>query len=229
MLIETIFDFIQMLKRQGHSQYFSPEEVINHAFNRASLDLYLDEHRMFEKTGRIGDNLRNFKRVIDISRDGNGLFPLPTGLETPTALDPYFNWTNIGSLVTEGSPSVESEYRGKVYTDGEWIEANTSSLLPPEDKNIQARIINGSLEVKPISQPKIRFYYLSKPVDAAYAYDLVNNKITFKQDGSVDPEWPITAHNELIMRTVRYLGITMTDDVLMMAENIIKQPSNKPE
>ncbi len=226
MLIKTIFDFIQFLKRQGHSQYFSPEEIIDGAFNRASLDLYLDERRLFEKTSIIGDNLRNFKKNVTISRNGNDLFPLPTGKETPTPIPIYFNWTNISSLVTVDS--VESEYRGKIYTDGEWLDSITSSLLPPTDKNIQARVIDGSLEVLPLTQDKIKLYYLTKPDEAVFAYDLVANKITFKEAGSVDPNWPITAHNELIMRTMRYLGIALTDQVMMMVEDLIKQPSNKP-
>jgi len=227
MLINTIYEFIQFLKRQGHSQYFSPEEIIGGAFNRASIDLYIDEHRMFEKTSIVGDNLRNFKKNVVIDRDGNDLFPLPTGEET-TPIPIYFNWTNISSLVTEGDPPVESEYRGKVYTDGEWLDSITSSLLPPEDKNIQARVIDGSLQVLPLTQSKIKLYYLTKPAEAVYAYDLVDNKITFNEVGSVDPDWPITAHNELIMRTMTYLGIAMTDQVLMMVENLTKQPANKP-
>lgn len=226
MLIDKLYDFIRFLKNQGQSQYFSPEEVIGMAFNRASLDLFIDEHKEFEANGRIGDNLRNFKTELDITRNGEGKFLLPTGAETP-ANPIYFNKTNIGSLVTEGTPAVESEYRGKFFTDGEWIDANTSSLLPPEPKNIQARIAKAEIMVKPDSVTKIRLYYLTKPVDAVYAYDPEDDKIVFKIDGSVDPDWPITAHGSLVMRTIKYLGITLSDQVLIHAEDFIKQSASR--
>lgn len=226
MLIDKIYDFIRFLKNQGQSQYFSPEEVIGLAFNRASLDLFIDEHREFESNGRIGDNLRNFKVETDITKNVDDKFLLPTGEETPP-IPLYFAKTNIGSLVTEGDPPVESEYRGRFFTDGEWIDANTSSLLPPEDKNMQARIANLEIKVKPDTLTKIRLYYLTKPVEAVYAYDTVLGKITFKEDGSVDPDWPITAHGPLIMRTIKYLGITLSDQVLIYAEDFIKQSASK--
>jgi hypothetical protein len=214
MLIEKIYNFIQFLKNQGHSQYFSPEEVISYAFNRASIDLYLAEVKEFEKTGQITDNLRNFKRTKDIDRDSNQKFLLPVA-----AGEEYFNATAVSSIV-DGA-----EHSGNLYTDGEWVEANTSELLPPEVKYMNARIIKDEVQVKPDEVAKIRLYYLKQPVDAVYNYSLVSNKITFQEQGSVDPDWPITAHNQLIMRTLRYLGIAINDQVMVQAEDFIKQPA----
>jgi len=157
--------------------------------------------------------MRPFKVTKDIDVDSNNLYPLP----------PDYNYdTNIGSLITENN--VESEYPGKIYTDGEWLDAKTSQLLPPDDKNIKARIISESVEVVPVV-PKIRFYYLKNYADAVFAYDTVGNKHIFKEEGSVDPEWPPMEHNDLLMRTLRYLGIPLQSKFFVAAEDFIKQPA----
>jgi hypothetical protein len=216
MFVQKLYDEIRLYINQGQSQYFSPEEVIV-ALNRAQIDKYRKEFSQFEETQKVTDAMRNFKKTFDLSHTVEKLFLLPPD---------YFNITNISALTpdpasTQQNPLPELEHSGKIYTDGEWLDALESELLPPEVEHLKARIITGHIQVLPLTVTKIRLYYLKKPVDAVYAYDIVNDQISFKEQGSVDPEYPETEFTDLILRTIKYLGIVMKDEVDMQSEKII--------
>lgn len=216
MFVEELYNEIRLYNNQGQSQYFSPEEVML-ALNRAQKDKYRAEFKVYEATQMVSDAMRNFKKTFDLSHTQDKVFTIPPD---------YFNQTNISSLLPDPAstpevPLPEIEYSGKIYTDGEWLEAKESELLPPENEHIKARIIAGFIEVLPITVTKIRLYYLIRPVDAVYAYDVINDQIVFKEQGSVDPAWPETEFTDLIVRTLKYLGITQRDETDMAAEKLI--------
>ena len=213
MFVKALYDEVRLYINQGQSQYYSPDEVMT-AFNRAQTDKYREEYIAFESTQRITDALRNFKKTVEQDVNVDGFFNLPID---------YYNITAISSLVAvpDTTPVQYEEYEGKVFTDGEWLLAAQSELLPPEEKNIKARIINGKIDVLPKSVNKINIYYLKEPATAVYAYDLINDKITFNEGRSVDTEFPKTEHTDLILRTLKYLGISMKDEVSIQAEKIV--------
>jgi hypothetical protein len=213
MFVEDLYNEVRLYMNQGQSQYFSPDDVMI-ALNRAQKDVYRREYVIFESSQRVTDAMRNFKKSADIDRNGELGFVLPPD---------YFNHTNISGLIPDITldPIVYNEHSGKMFTDGEWLDALESELLPPTNDNLKARIIAGGIQVAPISVSKIRFYYLKKPADAVYAYDLINDKIIFKEQGSVDPEFPETSFTDLIVRTMKYLGIAMKDQIDVQAEDLV--------
>ncbi len=211
MFVEDIHNFIMFLKNQGQSQWFPPEEIMA-ALNRAQTDKYNFEYKRFEDTQEITDAFRPFKKTKDIVfADDKWLLPTD-----------YFHATNISSLISG------EEYKGKLYTDGEWLDVKQSTLLPAEAEHIKARIINGELEILPTTGiATVRLYYLKKYVHAVYAYEQIDEKITFKEQGSVDPEWPELEHNDLIIRTLKYLGIPLHDNLFIQAEQFTKQSTKQ--
>lgn len=60
MFIETLVDFVNLLKNQGQARYFSPEDIIA-SFNRSQLDLFREYFKLFEDTQEISDSLMPFK------------------------------------------------------------------------------------------------------------------------------------------------------------------------
>ena len=213
MFVEDLYNEVRLFMNQGQSQYYSPDDVMI-ALNRAQKDVYRREYLIFESTQRVTDALRNFKLAVEIDRTNEGEFVLPID---------YFNHTNISSMIPDITvdPIVYNEHSGKMFTDGEWLEALESELLPPTLEDPKARIIAGNVQVAPLGVSKIKLYYLKRPVDAVYAYDLTNDKIIFKEQGSVDPEFPETSFTDLVVRTMKYLGISMKDQVDVQAEDLI--------
>jgi len=221
MFVEGLYNFIMFLKNQGQSQWFSPEEIMA-ALNRGQIDKYNSEYKHFEKTQEITDSFRPFQKAaqVDFADDK---WALPGD---------YFHATNISSLIDtienegeEDETTITTEYKGKLYTVGEWLDAKQSTLLPPDIYHIKSRVINGELEVVPVTGVlKVRLYYLKSFVDAVFAYDMNDNKITFKEQGSKDPEWPQLEHNDLVWRTLKYLGIPLHDEMFIQAESFLKEP-----
>ncbi len=214
--VKSLVDEVRQYANQSQSLYFSPEEMTT-AINRAQTDKYRSDYSIFESNQMITDSMRNFKRTVDIPIGLDSLFPIP---------DDYYNVTNLSSLLadplsTPENPLPDKEYSGKVFTDGEFLDAAESELLPPENEFPKARIINSNIQILPQTVTKIRLYYLSQPVDVVYAYDLVGDKIIFKDQGSVDSDYPNSESSDIIARTLVYLGITMREEILVGAEKII--------
>ena len=187
------------------------------ALNRAQIDKYNSEYKLFEKTQEITDAFNVFKKSKDITFD-DSKWELP---------DDYFHATNISSLIPNtDDPPITIEYMGKLYTDGEWLNAKQSTLLPPDPTHIKARLISGELEIAPESGvTTIRLYYLKSFTHAVFAYDKEDKKIVFKTQGSFDPDWPELEHNDLIWRTLKYLGVPLHDDIFIQTEQIFQQPA----
>lgn len=223
MNIKILHDKVRLILNNTQSQYWSPEDI-DSMINLAQTDKYRDVYAAYEQTQQVTDAIRPFKKVADHTRTVDGVFLLPAD---------YYHLSNISSLVAVpleepplDPPLPDIEHSGKIYTDGEWLDAMESELLPPTATDIKARVINGAIEVLPPTQSKIRIYFITQPKDVVFAYDLVNDKITYKDQGSVDLEWADSEVNDIIMRTVKYLGIPMKSQIDMQAEQLTQQQAS---
>ena len=215
MLIKQIVEEIQLYLNQSQSQYFPPEDIVT-ALNRAQLDTYAKYYKIFEATQKVSDALRNLKSTVQLFRNSeNGQYGLPAN---------YFNAISISSMVTvpdTSDPVQYEEWGGKIFTDGEWVLAKESDLLPPNEENPKSRIIGQFIEVVPAAVISIRLYYLKSMPAAVYAYDVVNEQIVYKDQGSVDVSFPLTEYTDLIAITCKYLGFSMKDQMDIQAEQIM--------
>lgn len=75
MLIQRIHDLITFMARQEQSGYISPEKK-DRAINAASSELFTDEIKKLDATGRISEHLRPMKAVASVSlTSGAGSLP----------------------------------------------------------------------------------------------------------------------------------------------------------
>jgi len=217
MDIDVLHNKIRLLLNQGQSIYYSPEEI-DSFINMAQTDYYEIVYNQYEATQKITDAIRPFKKIADHTITSDKVFLLPSD---------YYNVSLISSLVADSlstpeSPLPDIEYSAKIYTDGEFVLAGESELLPPTKEDAKCRILNGAIDVLPKTVSKIRIYFIKKPSDVVFAYDLVNDKITYKSQGSVHPEWSDSEISKIIHRTVKYLGVSMESEVDIKAEDIMK-------
>ena len=201
MFIEDLYDFITFLKNQGQARYFTPEEVTD-ALNRAVLDVYYREYKLFEETGEISDALSPFKILTDINISTDK-FLLP---------DKYRHITSHKAYDPDNSNKF---YKINMITDGEWDEKTLSSLAPPTNSYPVMRRIKEGWEVKPDTIKKINISYIKNPDKAVYGYNIVNNRFVFDETKSTDVEFPEFVHNELIAQTLKYLGVVLNDALLI--------------
>ena len=103
MFIETLVDFINLLKNQGQARYFNPEDIIA-SFNRAQLDLFREYYKQFEDTQEISDSLMPFK-VDKTYATPAEINPLPTD---------YAHITQFNAVIGT------QEFPGRIVGDELW-------------------------------------------------------------------------------------------------------------
>jgi hypothetical protein len=77
MIINEIHSFVKFLKNQGQNIYHTPEEI-DDAINRASLDLFRQEIKVFEREQILTDTLRPFK-AREVYSSAGSLYILSKG------------------------------------------------------------------------------------------------------------------------------------------------------
>ena len=120
MFIETLVDFINLLKNQGQARYYNPEEIMQ-AFNRSQLDKFREDYKIFEETQEITDSLRPFKLDFEYNTPAS-INPLPTE---------YAHFVEF-SVEIDGT-----EFPGKLVADELWNIRELSVLQKHFGDNIQ--------------------------------------------------------------------------------------------
>jgi hypothetical protein len=238
MLINDIHIFVKFLKNQGQNIYHTPEQI-DDAINRASLDLFRQEEKVFELNQIITDTLRPFKSKLIYSTTASS-YDLPSDYIRATNVSHVYS--NAHTLSDEDKyeycdadisedpnstdvSSIEKEI--DLITDSDWIKRQDSLIVGPTLKNPIARIYGSSIEVLPNTVKPI-LYYLKKPVEAKWAYTISGDgrSFIFDEANSVDLEWGVISHNEIIEKTIGFLGIALKDNVMMQYEQYKKGSNN---
>ena len=193
MNINEMHQRIIFLKRQGQGAYHTREDI-DRALNDGSNDAYNEEKRLFEMNGFISDNLSNFKT--------SAIVTFTAGFGAKPANYDYR---------TNAATSVKVE----IVPEGEWVER----LNDPVDVVSVTRpicAIRDQIEIVPSSITTMKLYYLKRPATMVFGYTEDGDGNTIYNSGaSTDSDWPASTHMSIILRALTYLGVSMTDDLLM--------------
>ena len=238
MLINDIHIFIKFLKNQGQNKYHSPEQI-DDAINRASLDLFRQEEKVFEESQIITDTLRPFKERVVLS--GGSPFSLPSNYRRATNVS--FDYVNNKTtsetdsfeycdtdLSADMGESAISGYEKEIdiLPDGDWVKRTGNLIVGPTSSSPIARVYGDNIEVLP-NKDNITLYYLRQPVKALWAYTYAADGRTplFNEGNSVDIDWTETSHNEIIEKTLGFLGIAVRDQTMIQFEALQKNNNNE--
>lgn len=195
---------IRQLSSEGQSGWMPPNEVAR-ALNLASADKFNEEKRAFEATSFISDNLRKFKRTSD----------RPVSAGSATLPDDYGFRTSMS--VTSSGKNVD------IVPDSEWNSRINDPIAPPtSDRPIAS--IGPSITVVPASLPSVTLKYLKKPIVMVIDFtEDGNGDITINQGSSTDSDWPDECDTDLILRALVYLGVPLSNDLLVKLKSFKKQ------
>lgn len=239
MLINDIHEFVKFLKNQGQNIYHTPEQI-DDAINRASLDLFRQEQKKFEESQMITDTLGDFKKTADFTLVTSGVYALPTdyvrltnieGIISSDSLIPTIedSWEYCDSALQNAIPDeevIDIDVEIDLVDDSSWVSRKRDKVAPPVAEYPICRIVGKTIEIMPTSV-RPRVYYLRYPVKAVWAYTTSGRDYVFNQAGSTDLDWSEIAHNEIIEKTVGYLGVALGEQVLMQYEQLQKRNNNE--
>lgn len=195
MTIDQMHGFLILLKNEGQGHFNSPEDI-DTALNAGSNDKANEEKRLFESTRFVSDNLSNFKTVASIA--------LTVGLGSKP--DDY-------DYATAGLTSDESN-QVDIVSDSEWATRKNDPIDPPSAEH-PICAIRDMIEVVPHSVSSFSLHYLRVPGTMVFAYTIEDDQIVYNAMSSTDCDWPVSCHIDIILRACVYLGVPLSDDLLM--------------
>lgn len=224
MTIKEFHDSIRQFLNIGQSQYYSPEDI-DLQINNAIQDFYRKEYSHFEANQEITDTLGFFKMSETLTLE-DGFFDLPD------------NWVYTTELIAALSDNTEAQL--EQVPDSEWGKRLSSKAFPPDLEFPIARYAgNKKIEAKPLyvaaqsggektdGVQKIELLYLRKPLKAKYGYDTSSDGTSFVYSSgeSVQVDYPEIDHPRIMTRALKYLGISVKDEVAIQAPQIVESNS----
>lgn len=215
-------NFVKMLvydlAAKQQNSFPSPQDFDNYA-NLSQNDLYNfynDEREKMLLKVKAGQTLfmpsplTTFMVYQEPYTSASGYFTAPSGYIYDQAL------TTAGDIVI-------------TKTDSERLPSylNSTIDMPTVDDPIYVELPNNSFQVYPnnVNLP-LKFTYLRRPNDVHWGYTLVNNRPVYDPNTTVDFEWQTTELLRLVSRILKYMGVSIADEVLAQQAQLMTQQAS---
>lgn len=196
--IKNIHDRINLAIRKGQTGYFSTSEIDAEIYAEIN-DMWRKYVVEFEKTRIINIYLNPFIKTEDVTPNpSDGSVTLTNAFHYPLAIRVKANGKEVNEL-----------------DQARWdVRINHPIEFPTADYPI-CKFENKKLWARPINIGELTVSYINKPVAPVYAYTIVNNRPVYNDGASVDVEFDVILHNDLVSRVLRNLGVPMREELLI--------------
>jgi hypothetical protein len=205
--IDSLYKSVQHFANKEQRGFISPSQF-NDFVNRAVMESFMQKSQVFQSTQKISDDLRPFiKRVpLDVNSEGQVLYP-----------EDYVHLSSIKYVkVTQvGKQTIKKPIELFPLDDNELgYRLNSRIVEPTKDYPVMV-YYDGFIQVYPIDLQRVEITYLRKPVEAVWAFTIVNGRPAYDAANSVDVEFPFEVYNELMVKILSYVGINLREAALV--------------
>lgn len=209
MTIQDIHNWIDFLTNKAQGVYFTHEEK-DMALDRAQMQYFNEQYGYYALAQKIQESLSPFKTKYSFLTSDT-----PSGLITAPA--DYLYLTGGKIVYMDGS---HTRYKAlKVLSDDE-LAYRLNSQLRPVTATSPVAVMAGKVSGISLIQlyPKQSFAgdidYLRRPKAPKYAYTQSGRAFTYDSANSVQLEWGESELNEIILRALSFLGISIDDQLV---------------
>lgn len=209
MTIFDIHNWIDFLTNKAQGVYFTHEEK-DMAIDRSQMQYFNEQYAYYALAQKIQESLSPFKTKFTFltSDTPNGLLTTPSGYQ-------YL----IGGRVIYMEGTHTRNKSLKVLSSDE-LAYRLDSQLRPVTAYKPVAVMAGKVSGISLIQlyPKQTFAgeidYLRRPAVPKYAYTQSGRAFTYDSANSVQLEWGESELNEIIIRTLSFLGISIDDQLV---------------
>lgn len=229
MNIGDLYTWFNILAKKQLSGAIKPDDF-NIALNAVNIDFFAlkiglpDEYQpglplprqAYEVTTRITDDIKHLRKKVPVAKDATTqLFLQPSDYGAFSSLRYPF-------VKNQNGMAVAYDRNIDMLTDEEYNYAVGAALSKPSLKKPKACYLNGGWEVKPDTIQLITLTYLRFPNTPVRAYTVVNDEDIYSPgpapgfpNGSTQLDWPVTCHNDFIIRLGKYFGLYLREDEMV--------------
>ena len=207
--------FDDLLNKYQVGGYVSPEQFDLYA-GQAQYELYVERmgnpNTLAQGTGTpreglalsstISDDLKVFLTRANINMSDVPNTPYMEGLFPSDYY--YYDSSRVllGNSLNPVKVIDEDKFNGRVI----------SKIVPPTNEFPIGLIIGNKIQIAPKNVYVVNMSYYRKPVAPVWNYTLNGSGYpVYNSTGSVDFELPDNTHNEIIMKMLKYMGITLRE------------------
>lgn len=199
--IKSIVDRINLANRKGLSAYYSPDQIVDEV-HAESNNLWLKYLKDYERTQELSVIMDVFK--------GKETVTLTSGAGTlVTSLSQY----KIGVLTATDKVVEQIDI-------AHWGYRNSHSVRVPTTDYPICRIDQADIIVRPITVTPVYVHFLKKPTKPVYTFTTVDDDYVYDDSTSIDFEWGIEVHDQIMNRVLANLGISIRSGELVQYSNI---------
>lgn len=202
--IENIVDFIQYIARKERGVFITRDEATAN-LDAGQMDAFEFYFSLYGVNQSVHDALRPFRVYYQFTTDAAGFVTFPDGMLHLLG-QPF---TVTGSTVN----------RIEFVNEDELPFLLTSQLKAPSTTYPIAVDTATGFSIYPQSLQIGYFNYLKRPTAPVYAVTQSGRTITYDAANSVQLEWEDNFINNIIARSLKYIGINMAEqDIYNFAE-----------
>jgi hypothetical protein len=208
----TIFDiqfWIDFLTDKAQGVYFTHEEK-DMALDRAQMQYYNEQYAYYAVAQKMQESLSPFKTKYSFLTSDT-----PSGLITAPADYQYL----IGGQIVYMESS-RTRYKALKVVSSDELAYRLDSQVRPVTATKPIAVMAGKVSGISLIQlyPKQTFAgeidYLRRPAVPKYAYTQSGREFTYDSANSVQMEWGESELNEIILRALSFLGISIDDQLV---------------
>lgn len=227
--VDTIYQHVDYwISKELGSGYNSPPQ-----FNALSQDanqfLFNKYSAGYQETQVITDKIRPFIKKSVLAVSGIGRIAYPSDYVRSIAVRAFEPITLAASikLCDADNPIMYDnlpQINVKVIDNDKLGNRLSSKVVNPTSGRPIVSFYDTYLQVYPNDVGSVIFEYLRKPADPFWNYTIQANGLElYNPIGSVDFEWNWIAQNEIICKIAEYFGVSVREEQLIQATNMLEQ------
>lgn len=223
MNLEDAYKFLNIWINKTFGYYYSPEEL-DSMVDRGQMKLYSTLQPEYATSQRVKDALSPFRDSYSFGYPNslNGLVTVPSNRNYLNLLDCSINFTISARSITKYVPI-------PLPNEDERAERLNSQVDPVTATSPIGEMVGpGSIQLYPQVQYIGKVTFLRRPVKPYFAYTLISGRvITYDAANSVQLEWAENWQNEVLIRALDSVGISVSAaDIMQWAQSNIQQSVN---
>ena len=202
-----IHNWLNFVADKETNGWFSPEEL-DSALDRAQMFRFNERKPFYAVDQKAQDDLAPFKVTKEF-----------TNADTPLGLltfpDTYQHLTGLYKQSYNNEQEQVEYIEVKIYNDDEVAKRLSSQLRKVSQlKPIGQWAGKGKVQFWPKEPNAGVAYYLRRPVAPAMSYAMNGREIEYDEAASVQMEWDDTNIDQIMIKALEFLGISLDNDKL---------------
>lgn len=230
MTVDELRKFVNFIAKKNQSGSNPAPSEFNLALQRAYIEFTTDRYKSWQANQKNTDDIKFLLVEKLFQVPVTGQLTIPDGANvtdvTGAVCPKYMHISSLKSMYIKkcGNDYEQLETSIDILRDNEVSYRLTSKIIPPTKENPVATVNNTYIQFYPKTIGFAKMSYLKQPTLPVWGYTTNANGVpTYNPATSTQLESPEDSHNDLAMRILRYLGISIRETGLVQYANAMKE------